>query len=721
MKTALRNFVSHLRNRRSHQGNKPEHGKDLPDGADTGKARARRRSRGGAEIGTLVVVGAVIVGAVFGNGLADTVVQSFDGLTWLSDHPNGQVVEVNPETGKPQQRLQIGGAGDELDITQRDDMLIVTNRRTGEVIVINLATLLVSGRRQSDVNTEVLVNQGRVYLADLTRGVVRRVDPVTTTDIGDSWSAGKAITDAVISGDGVVWALDQGGQLRGLNWSDHTNRFAVSHQQPVSGAGQQSALVPHPKGITVIGPEGGVVVQVGTGTDVAVAAPKLRGPILAAPEAPDDLVPASVTDKGTVVMVSGDKVLEVDVTPLGCDRPGRPAVFRGAVYVPCRGARRVVVLSVTGKQARPAIATPQGGDPELVLDDGRLVINVPGGDSAIVVRPDGSTDEIKTREPGTPVHKPEDPRYPSPSGSGGDASPSGEPPTSTEATPTPAAPDNRAPRPEKSTRTRKPTTPVTPRNVGATVRADGSVLVKWSSSSEPQAFRVLASQNQGAYVAVATVRGSASAATVTTLNPGTQVTFVIEADYGSAGTRRSAASNTVTTYSRPGAVPTFFYNMLVANGGYNFSFSWDAAPGNGSEISFYTLTISGKGGGRATKRVAGSERSTTMFLPCAARCADSHGKITIVASNRAGAGPAVTWNYGFGPPPSPNTRATGTNKQPVVATTTDQPAAGGGAGTPPATTVLPLLGIAGALSGGLVMLRRRRRSALLDRSTGGTP
>ena len=74
--------------------------------------RARwRSSRGATELGVAVIVLALIAGAVFGAGLADTTLVASDGLTWLRDDRRGEVTQVNPATGRPEVRLKVAPPG----------------------------------------------------------------------------------------------------------------------------------------------------------------------------------------------------------------------------------------------------------------------------------------------------------------------------------------------------------------------------------------------------------------------------------------------------------------------------------------------------------------------------------------------------------------------------------------------------------------------------------
>src|SRR5690606_19179572 len=125
----------------------------------------------------------------------------------------------------------------------------------------------------------------------------------------------------------------------------------------------------------------------GTGADLTTNAPALQGTVLPADHSPADLAPASVPERGVVVIVGRDTVREVDVAAIGCTDPGAPAVFRDRVYVPCTQAQKVIRLAPDGTRAGDDIALPEQGPVELVVDDDRLVVNVDGARTGIQVLP----------------------------------------------------------------------------------------------------------------------------------------------------------------------------------------------------------------------------------------------------------------------------------------------------------------------------------------------
>ncbi len=375
-----------------------------------GSGRRESASFAAAVLGVLLLAGAAL-----GQGIPRTAVAVSDGLTWLNDDQRGEVVQVNPSSGKPQMRLQVSGGDAQLEIAQSDDKLIVLDRRTGQITVIDLATLLASGRRQAPAgpSAKVLLVGDYVFVVDRAAGTVHNADPVTLADLGDPWRVGQPLSDVVADDQGVIWAVDHGGNLHALEWVERDGKFRERSNRAVPGAGPRTALVPHERGVTLLGLEGGVVVRDGTSRDLTANTASFTGEVLAAQTSPTGLVPASVPDAGTVVLLSDNDVIRVDMGQLGCSRPGRPAVFRDRVYVPCKGAGKVVVLDRSGGRGSEDVRTSNSGDPELVFDDGKLFINTPGADSGVIVDSDGHTRNVVIRSPELPVTDPD--RSPMPS------------------------------------------------------------------------------------------------------------------------------------------------------------------------------------------------------------------------------------------------------------------------------------------------------------------
>ncbi|WP_209021745.1 hypothetical protein [Nocardioides sp. 503] len=371
-------------------------------------AKRQRHAKGAAELSVVVVTASLVAGVFFGNGLSRTAVDIADGLTWIGDEPTGEVIQVNPATGRPELRVKVGEPGDALGLAQYDGRLFVTNHTTGDLMSFDLTSILVSGQRRVSKNgtMHTLTHDGEVYLVDDEASTIASVDPVSLDAVGAIWVSPNGLADAAVDGSGAVWSLDDNGELSELRWSRSDRAFAASSTQMVDNSGDGSVLVAHDRGATVFGPDSGMVAQVGTDDELTADAPKLSGELLAPETSPSDIVPVSAPDTGTVVIASPDGIREVDVTSIDCASPATPEVFRGRVYVPCPGDGKVVQLDREGNRAGADIPTPGTDTPELVLDDDNLIINAPGSSSGTVVKGDGSMTSMVRYDDSVPATVP---------------------------------------------------------------------------------------------------------------------------------------------------------------------------------------------------------------------------------------------------------------------------------------------------------------------------
>lgn len=366
--------------------------------------RVRRRgARGTAELSVVMVVGAMVAGVFFGQGITRTAVEIADGLTWLSDSPSGRVIQVNPATGRPEVALQVGEEGDELELVQYDGRMYVLNRTTGALTAYDLTSILRSGQRRitqgGAVHTlRVPGPDGALLLVDDESSTISAIDPVSTASIGTTWVSSTGLADAAVDDTGAVWALEDDGSLHELAWDAERLELRTEATSVLERSGPGSVLVAHPDGVTVFGPDQGMVAQVGTGQDTTAEAPKLVGELLAPEAAPAELVPVSSPESSTVALLSPGELREVNLATVGCAEPATPEVFHDVVYVPCGDGEKVVRLGADGQRVGEDIPTP-GASPELVLDDDMLIINTPGTPEAVVVNGDGTTDTIVRDDP----------------------------------------------------------------------------------------------------------------------------------------------------------------------------------------------------------------------------------------------------------------------------------------------------------------------------------
>lgn len=630
----------------------------------------RGHDRGMVEVGVAFGGALLVVGAIAGNGVAALAVDMSDGQAWLPGQ-DGSVVQVNPSTGVAERRLVVGDGDTALSIAQRDGELIVTDEHSGLVTAVDLTALIASGSRATSGDERVLVGGGRVVLVDDDPGTVRAVDPLTLADIGKPFRTEHPIADAVVDGDGDVWVLTDDGELTQLTYSDGSGRFRADDRRPVAGAGSESRLVPHDRGVTVFAADGGAVVQVGSGGDLAVTVPALSGSVAAAPHSPATLVPASVTDAGQVFLLSSGSLLQVDVGDRGCTRPGSPQVFSKRVYVPCLGTGTVMVLDDRGKRAGADIIIPGGGDPVFTADEGRLFVTTDRDGRAVVVQPDGSTGMVDLGAPEVPevrVDRQPPVTIPAPdrgkksedrdrSGDQGRANPNPNPKPSQDpvvgadplpdplpgADPTPGA----NPQPTPGTEPGPGTTPGTgttptpdpdsdtaptpdpdpqpdpdpepdpepdpdPQAAAATsvsATASGrSVTVTWDAAPGG-ADEYLVRPAGGSW----TSAGTSRSLTFSDVGFGTH-TYTVRTVLGGA-TAESAASNAVTVVGAPGAAGTPSVTGLTGNGSsVDFSVSWAAAASNGAPVT-YSVELVGAG---RTETVTTTDTSLSRTLVCGA-------------------------------------------------------------------------------------------------------
>ena len=150
---------------------------------------SRRQSKGAAELSVVLVVVSLVAGVLFGNGLTRTAVELADGLTWLADDPSGDVIQVNPASGRAEVRRSVAEAGNDLTLQQYDGYLYVIDNTDGILSAIDVATLEQSGRSRvpGDGAAETLTDGTTVFLVDRAEDTVAAIDPLTTDEVGRVW------------------------------------------------------------------------------------------------------------------------------------------------------------------------------------------------------------------------------------------------------------------------------------------------------------------------------------------------------------------------------------------------------------------------------------------------------------------------------------------------------------------------------------------------------
>lgn len=651
--------------------------------------RLGRSSRGSAEMSIGVVGVSLLAGVLFGTGLSSTTVHLSDGLTWLADDPTGDVIQVNPATGRPEYRLDVGAREDDLEVTQYDGRMFVINHTTGQLTSFDLASILYSGRRAvpSGGDAAVLEHDGQVYLVDYAEGTIAGIDPVTTDALGKLWLSSRGLADVAIDGAGRLWTLDPHGLVTQLRWSPTSQSFIQEDTRQVDHSGPQSVIVGHEAGATVFGPDEGIVVQMGTGHDVVADAPELSGRLVAPAYSPSTLAPAASPETGSVVLVSDDQVRQVDVRVIGCEEPDRPEVLADVVYVPCPGDDRVVRLSPDGSRAAPDIATPPGSDPELVLDDGNLIINVPGEADGMLVEGDGSVHDIVRYDPDlppTPVDSADDPPdQPTEEEiediadhDDGPDDPDPTPPA-TPTTPAPQCQDRKCDEHGTGGGTGTPSGSPSddpggpddhgslqpPTGVSAAGLPDGTVQVSWSHSG-PNAEQFVIAEIGGSTLATV---GGRNRQAIVSVTPGDHQFTVTATRRNESAT--SAASGPIATSGRPGA-PTGVGGSAsgsASNDTVSVSVSWGAAAANGSAVTGYSVVVTDRFGTHTLTATGTTVGYTTSCGDSEAYCDPGAITASVTARNANGDGPSAQGAVAFTGPVASPVPASGT--QHVTGTT----------------------------------------------------
>jgi hypothetical protein len=346
-----------------------------------------------------------------------------------------------------------------------------------------------------------------------------------------------------------------------LRWAEDVGAFLEEQKSTVDGAGPRAQLIPHDVGVTALDPDSGSIVQVGTDTpEVVTEVTDLTAPLAVATFSPAKLVPFAAPVSSTVVVVRDGRVSSLDTSLLGCRTPDAPVVYSEKIYVACRGAAKVIVLDGTGRPVSE-FATPRGGDPVLLPARGKLVVNVPGASTGLVVDQTGRVRTIRTNDPDVPVRSPSArPSNNNANRGGGNpqrmtpgARPSrttappgaGRPPSSATSGPAVAA---------TSTTTQPPPPPPppdsTPTSVEAIELSTGNVRVNWvPGPGTISSYRILLANSNG--MVLATVSGTLATALANTRAYVDQPIELIVEAVTPTGSYQSAPSNTVWPYVEP--------------------------------------------------------------------------------------------------------------------------------------------------------------------------
>jgi len=173
--------------------------------------RLRRisRSKGGlVTFGVVIGLLAALGITLFGLGTVDHALATSNASAWLFSSTKGEVARVNGETGKVDTRFKVVDAqGHVIQVSQSDRYLLLRDLTTGKVSSLDLATLQISATTQTTAGLGVtLALSGEAaFIIDAVQGVVRQLDPIALTPVGEPLRFPPGVLGGLFDGAGTLW------------------------------------------------------------------------------------------------------------------------------------------------------------------------------------------------------------------------------------------------------------------------------------------------------------------------------------------------------------------------------------------------------------------------------------------------------------------------------------------------------------------------------------
>jgi Fibronectin type III domain len=669
------------------------------------RLRRLSRSRGGlvtfgVVIGLLVALGITL----FGLGTVDHALATSNASAWLFSSTKGEVARVNGETGKVDTRFKVVDAqGHVIVVSQSDRYLLLRDLTTGKVSSLDLATLQISATTQTTAGLGVTLalSGDSAFIVDAVQGVVRQLDPIALTPMGDPLRFPPGVLGGAFDGAGTLWlVVPSEGTVVGI-------RPAPLHPSPGAAANPQTvrtvAVADPGHDLAMSTLSAGVAVLDSTTTTLTTVVgdktSTLKVPLSGVGTLPDrsgtDAIPVTVVDDRHVYVISGTAVHDFAVP--GSGGTLSPAVpFAGRFYVADNRAGSVYVLDGTGSLVDTITIPGAGGQLELSVRGDHLFINAPNSASARVVDNHGHVKVVDKYAsnvvgaeppPNPPPAPPKAPTVGPPSApqrvvatagnatvhlTWGPANPNGSPilryvvegdgqlhqvganqraldiaglTNGRMYTFTVYAVNAKGSGPKRAANPVMPTSevPDPPLSVSARENKDGTVAIAWSAANGlgHKVIRYdITTVSAGSQAPLASATGVAYTVPAGQLTYGTQYAFIVTAinDKGTAS-KPSPVSNTVVPFTVPGPPRNLQPVPVDAKG--TISLAWQPAANNGRPVTSYTVTAGGQ-----TQTVSGA---TTVTLSGFADNAPVPA--TVRAVNAAGPGPvANTTATTIGPP-----------------------------------------------------------------------
>ncbi|HKT05284.1 MAG TPA: hypothetical protein VJT31_37690, partial [Rugosimonospora sp.] len=383
----------------------PAHGTDAAarapatDAAPATDGRLRRATHGRGGIVTLLTVSALLAAmgvTLLGLGTTDHALASANASSWLWSSGKGEVARVNGETGRVDTRYRVVDAqGHVIQISQTDQYLVLRDLTTGKVSSLNLATLQVAATTQTTagVGITIALSGDSAFVVDAVQGVVRQLDPLSLTPVGDplrfppGLSGGTFDTSGTlwlaVPGEGTVVAIRPAPRHPSAGAGTVAASPAVVRSATVAPPGHDLSLSTLDAGVAVLDETAGRLTTLGDGPTRVVTIP-LTGPATVPGHSGGGDVPVTATDDRHVFVVHGNQVNTFTVPGTGAKLA--PAVpFGGRLYVADDATGTVYVLDMHGAQVGTIPIPNANGPLELDVRGDHLFVNAPDSSTARVV------------------------------------------------------------------------------------------------------------------------------------------------------------------------------------------------------------------------------------------------------------------------------------------------------------------------------------------------
>ncbi len=655
-------------------------------------------------LGVVIVLLVALGATVLGLGARDHALATSNASAWLYSSNRGEIARVNGETGRVDTRFKVVDAqGHVIQVSQSDRYLILRDLTTGKVSSLDLATLQIAATTETTAGLGVTLalNRDAAFVIDAVQGVVRQLDPVALTPVGQPLRFPPGVSGGQFDGTGTLWLLVASeGTVVGIKPATvHPSQGTTS--SPTKAQTIPVAPPDHDLSMSTLGD--GVAVLDSTATTLSlvqgdktrsVPLPQASGNGTLPPQSTGGAIPVTVLDDRHVYVVNGDHVGDFTVPGSGKLDPAVP--FGGRFYVADQAAGTVYALDGNGKLVDTIVIPNAGGKLELEVRGEHLFINAPNSSGARVVDDKGRVKVVDKyannilggdpppNPPQPPPQKP--PTVGPPSAPSkvsatagnaavhltwGPANPNGSPITKyvvegdgkvhevganqralditgltngQQYVFTVYAVNAKGPGPKKASNPVVPTSavPDPPASVTATANPDGTVTLTYPAANGlgHQVVRYDITQvSAGAQAPLTSATGTTATIPAGQLTYGTQYAFMVAAvnNIGTAS-QPSPVSNTVVPFTVPGPPRNLVPVPIDAKG--TISLAWQPAVNNGRPVTGYQVTAGGR-----TQTVNATAVQLSGFAD------NSPVNVTVRAVNAAGPGtPATTVARTIGPP-----------------------------------------------------------------------